>query len=70
MPVIEIPAELEAEYQYFAKQNGKTRDDLVRQALLSYLEDLEDVAVATERLNDSGETISLEELKKNLGLDA
>jgi predicted DNA-binding protein len=66
MPVIEIPAELETQYEYFARRNGKSRDDLVRQALVSHLEDL---AVATERLKNPGETISLEQLKRDLGLD-
>ncbi len=69
MPVIEIPAELESHYEYFAKQNGKSRDELVRQALVSYLEDLEDIAVATERLKNPGRRIPFEEVIQNLGLE-
>jgi RHH-type transcriptional regulator, rel operon repressor / antitoxin RelB len=69
MPVIEIPPELETQYEYFAQQNGKSKDDLVRQALVSYLEDLEDIAVATERLKNPGKRIPFEEVMKNLGLD-
>ena len=36
--------------------------------VLSRLEELEDVAIATERLNSPGTRLSLEEVKKDLGL--
>jgi RHH-type transcriptional regulator, rel operon repressor / antitoxin RelB len=69
MPVIEIPAELETQYEYFARQNGKSRDDLVRDALVAYLEDLEDLAVASERLKNPGRRIPWNDVKAELGLD-
>ena len=69
MPVFEIPAEIETQYEDFAQQNGKTKDALMREALVSYLEDLHDVAVAKERLANVSGTISLEEIKRKFGLD-
>jgi RHH-type transcriptional regulator, rel operon repressor / antitoxin RelB len=69
MPVIEIPAELETQYEYFARQNGKSLDDLVRDALVAYLEDLEDLAVASERLKNPGRRIPWSDVKAELGLD-
>ena len=69
MATIQIPDELAAQIEQGAQRWGETSDDFLREAVLSRLEDLEDIAIATERLNDPQETISLEELKKNLGLD-
>jgi predicted DNA-binding protein len=70
MATIQIPDELASQIEQAAQRAGETSDHLLRAAILAYLDDLEDVAIATERLNNPEETISLEELKKNLGLDA
>jgi RHH-type transcriptional regulator, rel operon repressor / antitoxin RelB len=69
MATIQIPDELASRIEQAAQRAGESSDHFLRQAVLSRLEDLEDIAIATERLNNPEETISLEELKKNLGLD-
>ena len=66
---VQIPAEIESKLQEVAQRIGESTDSLVREALLSYLEDMDDVAVAKEHLLHPDDTISLDELKKNLGLD-
>jgi len=66
---VQIPAEIESKLQEVAQRTGESTDSLVREALLSYLEDMDDVAVAKEHLLHPDDTISLDELKKNLGLD-
>ena len=68
MPV-QIPPEIESQYEKVAQSTGESADNLVRKALLSYLDDLHDVAVAKEYLLNPEDTLSLDELKKNLGLD-
>lgn len=68
MPV-QIPPEIESQYEQVAQSTGDSTDNLVRRALLSYLDDLHDMAIGRENLRTPGETISMDELKKNLGLD-
>jgi RHH-type transcriptional regulator, rel operon repressor / antitoxin RelB len=70
MTAIQISDELAAQIEQSAQRAGESSADFIREAVLSRLEDMEDIALATERLKNPGETISLEELKKSLGLDA
>ncbi len=69
MAVIEIPNETEDRYEQFADASGATKDALVREHLLSFLDDLKDIAIATEHLANPGKTVSLEELRKELDLN-
>ena len=41
----------------------------MREALENYIEDLEDILVATERLNDGAPPVSIEEARRILDLD-
>ena len=66
---VQITAEIESRIDALADRTGESRDDLVREALLAYLEDMDDVAIAREHLIHPDETLSLQEMKKNLGLD-
>jgi RHH-type rel operon transcriptional repressor/antitoxin RelB len=66
---VQIPAEIESQIEALARRTGESKDHLVREALLSFLEDQEDIAIAKEYLLHPVDTISLDELKKNLGLD-
>ena len=66
---VQIPAEIESQLAAFAHSTGESTEDLVCKALLSYLEDMQDVAAAKEHLLHPDDTISLDELKKNLSLD-
>ena len=66
---VQIPAEIESRIDALADRTGESRDDLVREALLAYLEDMDDVAIAREHLIHPDNTLSLQEMKKNLGLD-
>ena len=52
-----------------AHQAGETRDVFLREAVLTRLEDMEDLAIAESRLNTPGERISFEQVKRDLGLD-
>jgi predicted DNA-binding protein len=65
---VEIPQELDAELEALAARNGVDKKEYLSEAIISFLEDQEDIAIATERLKNSGDTISLDELKQNLGV--
>ena len=68
---LELPKEAQEAYSKFAKEQNITKEELMQKALLEYLEDLKDLAIALrgreERLNgDVGET--WDSVKKELGL--
>jgi predicted DNA-binding protein len=68
MSVTEISPELESEFDAVANLTGEPKDELVREALLSYLEDFHLARTAEERLKDIGERTSLADIGKEFGL--
>jgi RHH-type rel operon transcriptional repressor/antitoxin RelB len=68
MTTIQISDELAQQIELGAQRVGETSDAFLREAVLSRLDDIEDVAVATERLSHPEKRSSLEEVKKSLGL--
>ncbi len=73
MLAIRLPAELEARLERLAKQTGRTKTFYAREAILNYLEDLEDAYDAEKAIDEfekSGEkAIPLSEVMKIYGLD-
>jgi RHH-type transcriptional regulator, rel operon repressor / antitoxin RelB len=73
MLAIRLPPEIEAELTALAKRTGRTKTFYVREAILNYLEDLEDSIIAEKRLDafykSGAKSVSLEEVKKDLGMD-
>lgn len=69
---VRIDAALEERLAAIASVTGDSPELLARKALLAYLEDLEDYATAVEAMKefDRSKTISLDEMKRELGLDA
>ncbi|MFN3943744.1 MAG: hypothetical protein ACK4K7_02290 [Allosphingosinicella sp.] len=71
--MLEIPLDpqLERHLADLAARVGEAPGELARKALLAYLEDLEDYAIAVEawREHDPKQTVSLEEVKRALGMD-
>ncbi|HEX3967369.1 MAG TPA: ribbon-helix-helix protein, CopG family [Edaphobacter sp.] len=68
MTTIQLPVEIESQIEALARRTGESRDDLVREAILTYLEDREDARIAAERLKNPGKRISLEEIGRKYGL--
>ena len=58
---LELPQKLQDAYIHFAKEQGSTKEELMRQALEAYLEDLEDLAIALKGREDrlNGEKANL-----------
>ena len=52
-----------------AEKTGRTRSYYVKEAILEYMEDMEDTYLAISRIENPEGDLSLEEAKKELGLD-
>lgn len=72
MLAIRLDKELEERLAEAAKRAGRTKTALARKAIEAYIDDLEDIALLEEALNnpDAGKTVSLEQMRRELGLDA
>lgn len=69
MLALRLDDELDKRVTALARQQGRNKSSVVREALNRYLEDQEDVALAEAVLNDRQETKSLAEVRRELGLD-
>ncbi len=73
MLAIRLPEEIETRLDTLAKATGRTKTYYAREAILAYLEDLEDGYLAEKAYKDfvaSGEKgIPLEEVMKRYGLE-
>lgn len=72
MLAIRLDADLEARLTAIAKRTGRTKTFYARAAIREYIEDMEDYAAAEEALRDydPSKNISLEMMKRELGLDS
>jgi RHH-type transcriptional regulator, rel operon repressor / antitoxin RelB len=74
MLAIRLPPEIEKRLAALAKKTGRTKTFYARQAILNYLEDMEDSMIAEKALDEfyaSGKkAVALEDVKKRLGLDS
>jgi len=68
MLAIRLDPDIENRLERFAKRTGRTKTFYVREAIFPHLEDLEDVYLATQRLERPARTYSAEEVKHELGL--
>lgn len=73
MLAIRLPASIEKRLDRLAKRSGRTKTWYAREAILSYIDDLEDLQVAEERLRALKEgrskTVPLEEVMKRYGME-
>ncbi len=68
MLAIRLDPEIEGRLERLAKKTGRTKTFYAREAILEHLEDLEDLYLATQRLERPAKTYSAEEVKHELGL--
>lgn len=68
---VDLDPELERTLADISARTGNAPDELARRALLAYLEDLEDYALAVEawREHDPTQTKSTEEMLRELGVE-
>jgi RHH-type rel operon transcriptional repressor/antitoxin RelB len=69
MLAIRLDKELEKELDLLAKTRGSNRSAVVREAIIQYLEDNEDLQLAKESFSKMSSSKSLKQLRKELGLD-
>ena len=70
MLAIRLDKELEKELDLLAKTRGSNRSAVVREAIIQYLEDNEDILLAKQSLSKMSSTKSLKQLRKELDLDS
>ncbi|HQS03798.1 MAG: CopG family transcriptional regulator [Halothiobacillus sp. 24-54-40] len=72
MLAIRLPAEIESRLEALAKATGRTKTFYAREAILEYLDDLEDLYLAEQRLADiragRTQTVPLEDVMRQYGL--
>jgi RHH-type rel operon transcriptional repressor/antitoxin RelB len=69
MLAIRLDKAIEQELDLLAKSRGTNRSAVVREAILRYLEDNEDLELAKEARSRMRSNKSLKQLRKELGLD-
>lgn len=73
MLAIRLPVEVENRLEALAKATGRTKTFYAREAILEYLDDLEDLYLAEQRLIDiragKTKTVPLEEVMRKYGLE-
>jgi RHH-type transcriptional regulator, rel operon repressor / antitoxin RelB len=68
---VRLPQELAAELEQLARETGRSKSYYARQAIIEFLEDRADYlrAVATLERERGQPNLTLEEVKRELGLD-
>lgn len=69
MTSIRLPEELETRLEKLALENKRSKSFYIREALESYLEELEDLARAEKILSSNKKFISLEKIEAKYGLE-
>lgn len=70
MLAIRLDKKIEQDLALLAKKRGSNRSALVREAILRFLEDEEDLELALEAKEQTTSHKSLTQLRKELGLDS
>jgi RHH-type rel operon transcriptional repressor/antitoxin RelB len=69
MLAIRLEKELEEQIDLLARAKGSNRSAVVREAVVRYLEDNEDLELARQALAETRGGRPLKELRRDLGLD-
>ena len=70
MLAIRLDKEIEEDLDLLANTRGSNRSALVREAILQYLEDNEDLDLLKQAQSQTRGSKSLKQLRKELGLDS
>ena len=68
MLAIRLPDAIERRLAALATETGSTKTALAREAILAYIDDLEDYLLAEARARRGRKTIPLEDVERELGL--
>jgi len=67
---VRLEPELESRLQTLAERTGRTKSYYVREAILHFLDDMEDRYIAIERLENPSKRWSLDEIEQRRDLDS
>ena len=68
MLAIRLSPDIEKRLDELSKKTGRTKTYYAREALVKYIDDLEDYYLGQERLKNPGRRWTMEEVEKELGL--
>ena len=68
MLAIQLQLKIEKRLAALAEKSGRTKTFYAREAILTHLEDLEDIYLASNRLRRPARSYSSKEVKNELGL--
>jgi RHH-type rel operon transcriptional repressor/antitoxin RelB len=68
MLAVRLPEEIENRIALLARSTGRTKSFYVREAVVEYLDDLEDFYLAEARRKDPLPAIPLDQIERDLGL--
>lgn len=68
MLALRLPPDLEQRLDNLARKTGRTKSFYAREALLEYIDDLEDLYLAQQRVEENGPRISLDAMIEKYGL--
>lgn len=63
---VDLPPEVDKLLEAMARKTGQTKSEFAAAAILEKIEDMEDVAIAEERVRTMGKTLSWEEVAAEL----
>jgi RHH-type transcriptional regulator, rel operon repressor / antitoxin RelB len=66
---VRLQKELHQRLSVLATRTGRSKSFYVKQALARYLEDMEDLYLAIDRIENPGERVSMEEAKRILDVE-
>jgi RHH-type transcriptional regulator, rel operon repressor / antitoxin RelB len=70
MLAIRLPTEIEERLASLAKRTGRSKTYYAKEAILQYMDDLEDIYLAVERLENAGKRWTQKELEQGVDLDS
>ncbi len=68
MLAIRLPDPIEQRLAALAQETGRTKTTLAREAILEYIDDLEDFYLADARARKNRKAIPLDDVERQLGL--
>lgn len=68
MLAFRLPDPIEQRLAALAQETGRTKTTLAREAILEYIDDLEDFYLAEARARKNREAIPLDDVERQLGL--
>ena len=68
MLAIRLPEDIEQRLAHIAQESGRTKTTLAREAILEYIDDLEDFYLAEARSRKNRKAIPLADVEREFGL--